>query len=266
MRRRWKPWLMALGLCGLWLAGCSSGGAHAGAPSITVQLPTTASTSSAPTDATTVPVATTTPAVTAPSTTPTTAEPSTSTTVASTTTTTASTTTPTASGASSSGSAPWGWIAALLAVAAVAALVAFLIHRGNTRKAIAAWRDESRPAVDSAHLTLSLLPASSQDIGDRAQWQSVRQRVEEAAQLLDRSAARAPVADGARAASRSAESLRGLGFALESGLLLRQAAVAPSAQQLADADVTTRQRRADVEAALADMDREVGRPSVQGQG
>ena len=159
----------------------------------------------------------------------------------------------------SSGGAPWGWIIALLVVAALAALIALLVHRNTRAKAIGAWQRESEPAVDSAHLTLSLLPASGQDITDRGQWAAVRQRVEEAAQLLDRAAGRAPTDDEARAADRSAETLRGLGFALESNLLLREAPVPPTAAQLADADVTARQRRIDAETALGEMDRAVGR-------
>ena len=291
MRRGWS-WLVVAGICGAAVCGCtSSSGSRPSLPSelpstsrqvpTSIQVPTSrqAPTSLQPSttasDATTVQVTipTTVPATTAPTTpatsattaapitaAPTTAASSTTSPTTTTSTTTAATTTTLATSAtSSSHSVPWGWVIALLVVAALAALIALLVHRNTRAKAIEAWQADSRPALDSAHLTLSLLPASGQDIADRAQWNSVRQRVEEAAQLLDRAAARAPTQEGVRAASRSAETLRGLGFALESNVLLREASVAPTAQQLADADVTTRQRRLDAEAALAEMDRLVGR-------
>ena len=300
MKRLSSWWLVAASLCGVALAGCtSSSGGHPSLPtssappsvsvSVSVSRPvttttvtsttvtsTTRATSSgsevaAPTTAdapTTAAPATTAPPITAA---PTTASPITSppaTTPATTAPSTTSSTTSTTAAplnASSSKGVPWGWVIALLVVAALAVLIALLVHRNTRAKAIRAWQQESGPAVDSAHLTLSLLPASGQDIADRAQWQSVRQRVEEAAQLLDRASSRAPTEQGARAASRSAETLRGLGFALESNLLLREASVAPTGQQLADADATARQRRYDAEAALAELDRAVGRTSVQGQ-
>ena len=146
---------------------------------------------------------------------------------------------------------------------AVAALVAVLVHRSRRRRAIQSWQSESRAAVDAAHLALNLLPGSEREIVDRAHWQAVRARVEEAAQLLERAASTAPTEEGAAASRRSAEALRGLGFALESSLLVREAATAPSGTQLAEADIATREGRLDAEQAVSDLDRVVAvRPRV----
>jgi len=141
-------------------------------------------------------------------------------------------------------------------VVLAAALVALilLLRRRSRQRALSAWRVESKNALDAAHLSLSLLPTSPDEITDRAHWQSVRERVEQAALALERAGTAAPTEDGARVAGRTAEALRGLVFALEASRLLRDAAVTPTAEQLIEADAATRERRADVDAALNELD------------
>jgi hypothetical protein len=137
--------------------------------------------------------------------------------------------------------------------AAVLALIV-LLRRRSRQRSLRAWRVQSENALDAAHLSLSLLPTSPEEITDRAHWQSVRERVEQAAQALERAGSAAPTEDGARVAGQTAESLRGLVFALEASRLLRDAAVTPTAEQLIEADAATRERRAQVDAALDELD------------
>lgn len=141
-------------------------------------------------------------------------------------------------------------------LAAAAVLTSVLLVRGaGRRRALRAWRTDSRGALETAHLAFGLIPASEQDVTDRGHWQQVRDRVEQAAQSLERAATAAPEDDGRRAALRAAEGLRGLMFALESALLLRQSPAPPTAEQLMQSDAAARARRAEAQAALDDLDR-----------
>jgi hypothetical protein len=142
-----------------------------------------------------------------------------------------------------------------LAVAAILLLLWLLARR--KRRAVAAWQHDTAGALDAAHVSLSLVPASAQEITDVAHWQSVSHRVEQTALALDRSASTAPTEEGGAAARRTADSLRGLVFAVESERLLRAGTVAPTGDQLMQADAATRARRSDLDAALADLDRSV---------
>ncbi len=195
---------------------------------------------------TTAPVTTTT-RVTTTTAAPTTTAPTTTTTAvtsttapATVTTTTAPVTTTATSGTSTR--RPWGWILAGVALAAAVVALLVLLRRRSRQRALSAWRVESEKALDSAHLSLSVLPTSPEEITDDAHWQSVRDRVEQAAQALERAGTAAPTEDGARVARRTAEALRGLVFALEASRLLRTAAVTPTAEQLIEADAATRER------------------------
>jgi hypothetical protein len=123
-----------------------------------------------------------------------------------------------------------------------------------------AWRIQSRPALDDAELALGLVPATEQQIVDRVHWQSVRQRIEEAARSLDTTAATSPSEPARLAARQAAEGLRGLMFALESGLLLRESPVAPTGDQLMQADAAARARRAEAQSALDQLDRIINPP------
>ena len=206
-------------------AGCGGSGSSLRPTTTTVAAETTTS-SRGETTPSRVPASPSTPA--RPSTTTTTAAPATTTTVAptttlapapTTTTSTASTTTsprtrtsktttpPTASSTTSttattlavapvpapttSSSTPWGWIAAGIGIAAALALVIVLIRRRNRRRARDRWGHEAAIALDAARLAEALM-TSEGHTGDPPYWESVRSRVGEAADLLDRSAASAP--------------------------------------------------------------------------
>jgi hypothetical protein len=194
----------------------------------------------------------------------TTTEPSTTTSTSATTTTEPSTTTSSststtsttvAPASNSSSSTPWGWIiAGIVLAAAILIAVILLIQRNNRIRALQAWRRDSESALDAALLALNLLPPSGQDVPDPAHWQAVRAQVEQAAQALERSSVSAPTEEGGRAATTTAETLRGLFFALDSDRLLRDGAIPPTPEQLVQADAVTRARRADVEHALAQLE------------
>jgi hypothetical protein len=219
------------------------------------------STTTAPLPTTTLPVATSAapPTTSTPSTT---SAPSTSTSTS--TTTPSSTTTKAPAATSSSSSVPWGWIVAGVLIAAALIIIAIvLIQRNNRIRALQAWRQHSESALDAAHLAANLLPRSGQDVPDLAHWQDVRERVEQAAQALERSSATSPTEEGALAATTAAETLRGLFFALDSDRLLRDGAVAPTTEQLVQADAVTRARRTDLDNALARLELLI-RPPARG--
>ncbi len=266
---------------GLFLAACGSGpgspshGAGAGSSTTSsiptnnggnVRPPATASTAvAAPTTTTTAPATTSTaPATTTTAPTTTTTAPATTTTGPATTTTTApattttrpstpSTTTTTTTTTSSS---TWWWLAlALVLVAILLTLIVIGVRRRGQKQAEAAWRGDTVGALDGARLARELLPSSGSAIADAAHWQSVRERVEQAAQSLDRAGAVAPSPEGASSARGTAEALRGLVFALEADRLLRDGVQAPSPEQLGQADAACRARAADLDAALGRLDR-----------
>jgi hypothetical protein len=134
----------------------------------------------------------------------------------------------------------------------------------NRRRSRERWRNETANALDATHLAMNLLPTSGVNIPDIVHWQSVRDRVEQAARSLDHSAAIAPDDEGRDAARRAAEALRGLVFALEADRLLRDGAQPPTPEQLADADLTTRTRRTELQVALRRLEQMV-RPQEQDQ-
>jgi hypothetical protein len=180
----------------------------------------------------------------------------TTTTTPTTSTTTPTTTTTTATAVGSSSSFPWGLL--VLAVALVAgaiALITFAVRRRGRDRAELAWRRDTIGALDGARLARDLLPASGRDIPDVDRWQSVRDRVEQAAQALDRAGTVAPIADGATVARSTAAALRNLVFALEADRLLRDGTRAPTPDQLAQADATCRSRTAELDDGLARLDR-----------
>jgi hypothetical protein len=213
-----------------------------------------ASLAAADTTTTTAPVTTTT---TAPTTT-TTAAPTTTTAAATTTTshhvttTTAATTTTTGAHHSSS-AATWAWVLGIVAaLALIVAAVVGLMASSRRRQAGDAWLPTARAGFESALLARGLLVA--QPTGGDEQLARVRAQAEDAARALDRVAAGSPDEQGRQAASSVAEGLRGVMFTLEAESLLRSGPSAPTAEQLAEADVARRRRGAELDAALAQLD------------
>ena len=215
----------------------------------------------ADTTTSTDPATTTTTTTTAPATTTTTAPATTTTTAASTTTTVHPTTTmhrtttaavPTTTGTSSSSAATWAWILGAIALLAlIAAGVAGLVTTRRHRDAGDAWIPSARAGYESAVLARQMLVA--QPTGGDEALPRVRAQAEDAARALDRVASAAPDEAGRLSSASVAEGLRGVMFTLEAENLLRTGPTAPTADQLADADIARRRRGAELDAALAEL-------------
>ena len=139
-------------------------------------------------------------------------------------------------------------------VAILVTLIVMVVRRHGQKEAELAWRGDTVGVLDGARLARDLLPASGSAIVDTGHWSSVRERVEQAAQSLDRAGAAAPSNEDASAARATAEALRGIVFALEADRLLRDGAQAPSPEQLGQADAACRARAADLDSALGRLD------------
>jgi len=217
----------------------------------TTTVPVT--TSSIPATTTTAPVTTTT---TAPATTTTTA-PATTTTVRPTTTSHPAPTT-TQPGSSTS-STPWGWIVLAIAlVAAIIALIVVLVGGQSRRREFEQWRVGARSTLEQAQLSRQLLASDVTGPSDPARHAQVRVQVEAAADSLSAVAGQAPTEEARQAASTSAESLRGLLFAVEADRLLRDGTQVPTADQLAQADAALRHRSAEVGQAFDALNTQIG--------
>jgi hypothetical protein len=180
---------------------------------------------------------------------PTTTTAATTTTQPSTTTTAATTTTTKAS----SSSKAWIWILVALAVLVlIAVAVIAAVSSTRRRQAGEAWLPSARAALETARLARSLVLA--QPTGGDAQLPEVRAQAEDASRALDRVAENAPDEERRQAASSVAEGLRGVIFALEAEHLLRSGTSAPTAAQLAEADLARRRRAGELDAALAQLD------------
>ena len=220
-----------------------AGPAQLAAADTTTSTDPTTTTTTAPVTTTTAPVTTTTAPVTT-----TTAHPTTTT--KRTTSTTAATTTTKASSGSSA--AIWAWILGGIAVVAlIAAAIAGLLGSRRRKEAGDAWIPSARAGYESAILARQMLVA--QPTGGDEALPRVRAQAEDAARALDRVAAGAPDESGRLAAASVAEGLRGVMFTLEAENLLRTGPTAPTAEQLADADVARRRRGAELDTALSQL-------------
>jgi hypothetical protein len=187
---------------------------------------------------------------TAPATTTTTRPPRTTTTS---TTTTAPTTTTSVPTTTTSSTSPWWWVLLAVLLALAVLLVVLLARRRSSSRAMGGWRREVAPAVEQARLARSMLQAGTVDVHSE-QWQSVRNRTEDAARSLERAAAHAPSDDGRLRSRRTAEALRGLAFAVEANALVRNERPPPTGEQLLEADAAIRSRAADLDASLRNLD------------
>ncbi len=210
-------------------------------PSVAAYAESTTTTSSEVTTTTVAPTTTT-------------VAPTTTTTVAPTTTTTVPATTTTAKPISTgSVSLIWAWILGAVAVLAlIAAGVAAYLGKTKREQAQATWVPSARAALETASLARSMLV--SQPTGGDSQLAQVRAQGEDAARALDRVAQNAPDDILRQAASSTAEGLRGVLFSLEAEHLLRSGPTAPTAEQLASADIARRRRAAELDASIAQLD------------
>ena len=253
---RSRPWVRLAGVA--LAAGASVGVLSLAPPAWATDAGTAATGGEVPAQTVDTSSTTTTAPTTTTTTTPTTTTTTTPTTTTTTpaTTTSSSTTTTTVPSSSSSGSFPWGWLVlALVLVGAVIAVIAVFVTRRNRLQADRAWRHATVGALDGARLARDLLPGSGSDIPDPARWQEVRDRVDQAAASLEAAAAAAPAPEGADAARATSRALRNLVFALEADRLLRDGTRVPTPDQLAQADATSRARRAELDAGLSRLDR-----------
>jgi hypothetical protein len=133
-----------------------------------------------------------------------------------------------------------------------AALVAVLIARTRRQGRAAEWQRAVRPAVVAAELARDLVLSLTLP-DDPQRRASVGVQVDEAVAALERVAASAPDEPRAALCTRSAESLRGLAFAVEADYLLRSGGGHPTGEQLAAADAARRSRAAELAAALTEL-------------
>lgn len=214
---------------------------------------TTTTTSSPATTTTSAPTTTTLPPTTA-TTTSTTSTTSTTRTTRPrpTTTSTTNAVTTTTKAASSSSSSTVGWVLLAVVIVLAVLLVVWLIARNRRQGRAANWRRSVTPAIAAAELAreLVLSQAPSDDQQRRA---TVGVQVDEAVDGLERAASSAPDETSAALTNRTAQSLRGLAFAVEADHLLRSGGEHPTGQQLASADAARRNSSAEFDVALRDL-------------
>jgi hypothetical protein len=235
----------------------ASVGAVTAVPLLIVALSGTAA--AVDTTTTTVPLTTTTLAPTTTTTVPPTTAPTTSTTLPATTTTrarptttTSSTTTTTTPTKSTSNSKTWGWVLLAVVIALAALLVGLLIARTRRQGREVDWDRSVVPAVTAAELARELI--LSQTNADDAQHRAtVAVQVDDAVDGLERAGAAAPDETLRALSMRSADSLRGLAFAVEADHLMRSGGQTPTGEQLASADSARRNRSAELNRALEDL-------------
>ncbi len=244
LRRRWTlAGLLAILAAAPLALGVSGGGAAAQGTTTTSSPATT--TTTAPPTTTTVPPTTST-------TTSTTLAPTTTTRPHATTTSTTHAVTTTTKATASSSSSPWGWVLLAAVIVLAVLLVVLLIARTRRQGKVANWRRSVEPAITAAELARELV-LSQAPTDDQQRRASVGVQVDEAVAGLERVAATAPDDASAALATRSAEGLRGLAFAVEADHLLRSGGEHPTGEQLAAADAAQRNRSAELDMALREL-------------
>jgi uncharacterized protein HemX len=213
----------------------------------------------AQTTTTTLPATTTTAPPSTTTTVPPTTATTTSTTLAPTTTThphatTTSTTQPvtTTTHTTSSSSSVAGWVLLAVVIVLAALLVLWLILRTRRQGRVANWKRSVAPAIAAAELARELVLSQSPS-DDHQRRASVGVQVDEAVAGLERAADTAPDESSRALSTRSAESLRGLAFAVEADHLMRSGGENPSGEQLAAADAARRNRSAELDVALREL-------------
>jgi hypothetical protein len=131
-------------------------------------------------------------------------------------------------------------------------LVVFLISRTKRQGRVTEWRRLVTPAITAAELARDLVQSQA-PTDDAERRASVNAQVDAAVTSLERAAAAAPDEALAGVCTRSAESLRGLAFAVEADHLMRSGGEHPTGAQLAAADAARRTRAAELETALGEL-------------
>jgi hypothetical protein len=226
-------------------------------PPTTTDPPTTVpdgstTTTEAPTTTTEQPTTTTTGSST------TTTEQSTTTTTEAPTTTTTTAPALTASGSST----PWGWIiGAIVLVVAIIILLVALASARKRRQAEHEWQPIASSALTAAQLARDSVLTQSVAPEDQSRLLAVQRQVDGATASLQRAVETAPDDVARQASTSTADALRGLAFAIESERLLHDRTVAPTGEQLAQADEARRARSADLDVALSRLKERIGPPA-----
>jgi hypothetical protein len=113
--------------------------------------------------------------------------------------------------------------------------------------------------VTAAELARDLV-LSQTEHDDAQRRASVAAQVDDAVDGLERAAESAPDDISRGMTERSAESLRGLAFAVEADHLMRSGGEHPTGEQLAAAEQARRHRSAELDAALAELKEAVSPP------
>ncbi len=248
-------------------SGSTTTGVGSRAPAAQTSVPTTVdppTTADPPTTSGDVTTTTESPTTSTESTTTTTVAPTTtSTTEAPTTTTTeAPTTTTTAPSQPAGSSTPWGWIiGAIVLVVAIVILLVALASARKRREAEQEWQPIAATALTATQLARDAVLTGSVVPDDPSRLLAVRRQVDGATESLQRAVETAPDDVARRAATSTVDALRGLAFAIESERLLHDRTVAPTGDQLAQADEARRARSADLEMALARLGERIGPPA-----
>lgn len=137
-------------------------------------------------------------------------------------------------------------------IALAALLVGLLIARSKRQGRELDWERSVVPAVTAAELARELVLSQS-ETDDPQRRANVGVQVDDAVEGLERAAAAAPDEAHRALTMRSADSLRGLAFAVEADHLMRSGGQTPTGEQLASADLARRNRSTELNAALADL-------------
>jgi hypothetical protein len=146
----------------------------------------------------------------------------------------------------------------------LAILVVLLIARSRRQGRQAEWRRSALTAVAAAELARDLVVNQS-PADDPQRRASVAAQVDEAAGSLEQLAGAAVDESEGALSARSAESLRGLAFAVEADHLMRSGGEHPTGAQLAAADEARRRREAELDTSLRQLRQTITPESASGR-
>jgi hypothetical protein len=129
------------------------------------------------------------------------------------------------------------------------------------RQAEQEWQPIASSALTAAQLARDAVLTQSAAPDDQSRLFAIQRQVDGATESLQRAVETAPDDVARQASTSTADALRGLAFAIESERLLHDRTVAPTGEQLAQADEARRARSADLEVALSRLKERIGPPA-----
>lgn len=129
--------------------------------------------------------------------------------------------------------------------------IVLLVRSRSRRRALEAWSQEVEPVLAQATIVRGRLVGAQQE--NPAERYATSEQLQSVTVSLTRIAGSAPSDEATTAANVVAENLRGLSFAQEAASLLRTGPVPPTADQLAQADHTSRTQLSQLDAAIASL-------------